>query len=144
MILLSPDAVEDRCCLGTSSLPGLTRQSIARSAPSCLMDARVKPAHDDFPACPAPCCFAYQAKNGGHACDKTTRRANHFGFTELRQAPGSKINRFTRGANHRHIGASHPKEGRLAIVHERCGEMRWTRSVRETGARDADGEGAWS
>jgi hypothetical protein len=55
-----------------------------------------------------------------------------------------KIFCLTRDANHRHIRASHPDEGRLAIVHERCGEMRWTHSARETGARDADGEIAWS
>jgi hypothetical protein len=33
--------------LPTSSLPGLTRQSILRNGSLFLMDARVKPAHDE-------------------------------------------------------------------------------------------------
>src|SRR5882724_6568411 len=76
-----------------------------------------------------------QLKSGCGGCDKVTRRATHFRFTEMKsQAPKTKIFRFSRSANqvyiYRHpvpprvgVGRRHD-EGRVAVDAEAATDAR--------------------
>jgi hypothetical protein len=61
-------------------------------------------------------------------------------------SPFAKIFRFSRSRNHLYVLArpAFLSEGRLAIVTDVGGGMRWTRWYRWTSGIDAYGEDAWS
>jgi hypothetical protein len=96
-----------------------------------------------LPSCGATNCFARPAMTMW----REWLRQNNPTGKSAKSCPvlPTKIFRLTRRANQRYqLAPSHPIRGAGRDRHERCGEMRWTRSARKTSVRDADGEVVWS
>src|SRR5882672_10175050 len=72
-----------------------------------------------------------QQESGCGGCDKATRRANHFGFSEIVSSPGIKnILLFLTGKSPLLIRPSRPGKRGVGHRHERWGGLRWTRQRR--------------
>ena len=75
----------------------------------------------------------------------TTRRANHFGFTEVKVKPRhQKDFCFSEMESGLYQWPSRPIQRGVAQRHQRGAGMRWTRTALLTRALEADGEIVWS